>query len=386
MTLTTSNRSLAAASHLALSLMDEHGITTRGWTFRFDGAQSRMGLCSYRSKTISVSRHFAAEADDAQLRDVVLHEIAHALVGPGHHHDHVWKDRARQLGATPKSCGTNPYADRLMNEKIDAALAAVRSLGTIPGSGGLPQPVPYGRGFIPGDRVVHTRGSWAGRVFVIVEMRRTTYLAVNEFTRKAARVHPEHIRHHIEGENLNHAAVIYAAPSGEQLPTKAQQFETEPTAQILPWEAPIVREVPLPTHGVRRGDLATVNYPGSSHHGTVIRVTRVNTKTCSGTVVESRNLAKGLSIRVSHGILVRKDESAAPPTVTPTSANEHTAFRAGDVVQINGTPHHGTVLRLIRTNSKTHTGVVLSGGLLHAGQEVRVPHSFLVHAETAAVR
>ena len=40
-----------------------------------------------------------------QVRDTILHEIAHALVGPGHGHDAVWKRKCREVGARPERCG-----------------------------------------------------------------------------------------------------------------------------------------------------------------------------------------------------------------------------------------------------------------------------------------
>jgi predicted SprT family Zn-dependent metalloprotease len=36
--------------------------------------------------------------------DTILHEIAHALVGPGHDHDVFWQIRARSVGAKPIRC------------------------------------------------------------------------------------------------------------------------------------------------------------------------------------------------------------------------------------------------------------------------------------------
>jgi predicted SprT family Zn-dependent metalloprotease len=49
----------------------------------------------------------AAVASEAQVRDVILHEIAHVRVGHAHHHDAVWKEEARRLGATPRATLTD---------------------------------------------------------------------------------------------------------------------------------------------------------------------------------------------------------------------------------------------------------------------------------------
>lgn len=85
------------ARRLAVRLMAEHGLSD--WVFRFDRARRRAGACHYATRTISLSAHLTALYDEVTVRGVVLHEIAHALVGAHHCHDHVWKAKARELGA-----------------------------------------------------------------------------------------------------------------------------------------------------------------------------------------------------------------------------------------------------------------------------------------------
>lgn len=89
---------LDAAARLARGLMAQHGL--RGWSFRFDRARRRAGLCRYDRREISVSGPLTALYDEADVREVVLHEIAHALVGARHGHDRVWRATARRLGAS----------------------------------------------------------------------------------------------------------------------------------------------------------------------------------------------------------------------------------------------------------------------------------------------
>lgn len=82
----------------AHALMREHGLT--GWRFKFDAARKRGGLCSHSEKTISLSRYLAPAWGDAEVRDVILHEIAHALVGPGMGHGVVWQRKLLSIGGT----------------------------------------------------------------------------------------------------------------------------------------------------------------------------------------------------------------------------------------------------------------------------------------------
>ncbi|HEU0257185.1 MAG TPA: SprT-like domain-containing protein [Microbacteriaceae bacterium] len=69
-----------------------------GWTFAFDTAKTRAGLCSYARKRISVSRHLAARYGDDEIHQVLLHEVAHALAGPGAGHGPAWLGVARRIG------------------------------------------------------------------------------------------------------------------------------------------------------------------------------------------------------------------------------------------------------------------------------------------------
>lgn len=72
------------------------------WSFGFDNAKTRAGLCNYNSKRITVSRYLAARYDDDDIHQVLLHEVAHALVGPGAGHGAKWKAVAQDLGYTGK--------------------------------------------------------------------------------------------------------------------------------------------------------------------------------------------------------------------------------------------------------------------------------------------
>jgi predicted SprT family Zn-dependent metalloprotease len=92
------------AKVLAFELMCVHGLV--GWRFRFDHARRRFGCCKYREKIISLSRPLTLMNSEEQVRDTLLHEIAHALT-PGTGHGVAWKRKCLEIGANPKRC----YAD-----------------------------------------------------------------------------------------------------------------------------------------------------------------------------------------------------------------------------------------------------------------------------------
>jgi predicted SprT family Zn-dependent metalloprotease len=94
---------LSEARALAVGYMKLHGLEEKGWRFKFDNAKRRFGLCSGRRKVISLSRYLVELNDGEEVRDTILHEIAHALV-PGDGHGPKWKAVAKGIGAKPQRC------------------------------------------------------------------------------------------------------------------------------------------------------------------------------------------------------------------------------------------------------------------------------------------
>lgn len=84
---------------MAGELMRTHRLT--GWTFAFDRAKTRAGQCRFDRREISLSRHLTALHSADQVRDTVLHEIAHALAGPKQGHGPAWQEVAIRVGAQP---------------------------------------------------------------------------------------------------------------------------------------------------------------------------------------------------------------------------------------------------------------------------------------------
>ena len=98
---------LQHAESLAKTLMIKHNVLQRGWKFQFDNAKRRFGICKYRSKTIGLSRDLTLLNKLEEVQDTILHEIAHALVGPNHGHNVVWKEKAYEIGCRPVRCYSN---------------------------------------------------------------------------------------------------------------------------------------------------------------------------------------------------------------------------------------------------------------------------------------
>lgn len=93
---------LHTVATIARELISAHGLT--GWRFEFDRAVRRMGCCKYKHRVISLSAPLSMRAPMDEIRDTILHEIAHALVGPGAGHGLVWYSKARSIGCNGKRC------------------------------------------------------------------------------------------------------------------------------------------------------------------------------------------------------------------------------------------------------------------------------------------
>lgn len=87
---------IKAALALGGSLLREHGLD--GWRIGIDGAKTRAGVCRFARREIGLSGPLTLLHDEALVRDTLLHEIAHALVGPGHAHGETWRAMALQIG------------------------------------------------------------------------------------------------------------------------------------------------------------------------------------------------------------------------------------------------------------------------------------------------
>lgn len=87
---------------LALGLMAEHGLAD--WTLAFDSARQRAGICRRDEREIGLSKLLMVLWTEAQQRDVILHEIAHALAPARVGHSWEWQRVCIKIGAIPVRC------------------------------------------------------------------------------------------------------------------------------------------------------------------------------------------------------------------------------------------------------------------------------------------
>lgn len=91
-------------------LAQEHNLL--GWSVRFlrKGTYRCYGLCNYRKRELSINQEFCEQASEEEILDVMLHEIAHALIFVHDYpimgkkalgHGREWKMRCIEVGADP---------------------------------------------------------------------------------------------------------------------------------------------------------------------------------------------------------------------------------------------------------------------------------------------
>ena len=89
---------LVSTAEQADKLIAKHNL--HEWRFKFDNARKRAGCCLYKEQLITMSQQFCLNAEDSEITDTILHEIAHALVGHQHGHNTVWQAKAREIGCS----------------------------------------------------------------------------------------------------------------------------------------------------------------------------------------------------------------------------------------------------------------------------------------------
>ena len=83
---------------ICLNAMEKHGLLRQGWDFTICKTSSIIADCNDMKDVIRMSRMHLELGGEYEVKQVILHEIAHALVGTAHGHNHKWKAKARDIG------------------------------------------------------------------------------------------------------------------------------------------------------------------------------------------------------------------------------------------------------------------------------------------------
>jgi predicted SprT family Zn-dependent metalloprotease len=94
---------LKDATTLATQLIETHlGHLNEAWTLKLNKRRSALGVCNFEEKTIYLSTHFIEHNSIEQVKEIILHEIAHALAGRTGGHGPQWVKQCRRLGIEPR--------------------------------------------------------------------------------------------------------------------------------------------------------------------------------------------------------------------------------------------------------------------------------------------
>ena len=97
---------LLQAEKLVNELMAQHGLIQAGWKFNWLKHSSIAGLCNYTKKEINLSLELTMLNIESEVKDTIVHEIAHALT-PNDGHGKKWKAKCVEIGCRPEQFYTD---------------------------------------------------------------------------------------------------------------------------------------------------------------------------------------------------------------------------------------------------------------------------------------
>ena len=93
--------------------LNKYGLND--WGIAFLQLEHRIhGICNFNIKVIAINTTSFYMLEYGDIIDIILHEVAHALVGPEHGHDLFWKVKARSMG-----CDGEQYRPVKKIQKLD---------------------------------------------------------------------------------------------------------------------------------------------------------------------------------------------------------------------------------------------------------------------------
>lgn len=102
---------LNEAKRMCLEEMDRHLTKDRYlWHFSWMDDFNTLGRCKrvLGNGYIMLNHEYVKRAEVADVRDTILHEIAHALAPPRECHGRIWKLICMQIGADPSRTTNSP--------------------------------------------------------------------------------------------------------------------------------------------------------------------------------------------------------------------------------------------------------------------------------------
>jgi hypothetical protein len=123
---------------LADRLLAEHGLADQGWTFAWSSRFTRvLARTEYRDRVVRFSLPDAESDGPENVRQILLHEIAHALAGHAAQHGPAWRATARSIGYSGGRTGSSARTEARREIERDRRASAAAELGLAPLGGPL---------------------------------------------------------------------------------------------------------------------------------------------------------------------------------------------------------------------------------------------------------
>lgn len=98
------DQKIQSITNLFEKLKSEHN-ELKEWEIKLsDKLKTTAGRCCYTQKRIDLSSSCVNVCSEDQYRDILLHEVAHALAGKNTHHGPQWKFMAKKIGCSGERC------------------------------------------------------------------------------------------------------------------------------------------------------------------------------------------------------------------------------------------------------------------------------------------
>lgn len=86
------------AKSVAEKLLAKHGL--EDWSIKTNKKRAVLAETWHNTKLISISKYFIRVAEKEEFEGVFLHEIAHALLGPGYGHGREFVDKCKSISSS----------------------------------------------------------------------------------------------------------------------------------------------------------------------------------------------------------------------------------------------------------------------------------------------
>lgn len=99
------------AEAMSLHLMSKYKLIQNGWKFKYDKATKRLGATHFRTRYITLSKTMVLASPRQEVEQIMLHEIAHALLPHTVGHGPEWKRLAARIGYRGSRTAVNRSLD-----------------------------------------------------------------------------------------------------------------------------------------------------------------------------------------------------------------------------------------------------------------------------------